>query len=169
MQAAGPRATVPLELLPLHAEVAHMRERFFDADTDTAPPPLVDVSAHQPESVSLTDLIAQGGPSLDALRRELRSAMAGTDPLASLGALFDTLDPELRRPVEIFGLLHLAANAPDLNRHNDAEVYRALRPDGSARDLTVPRITPRAEAHAALPDRPADAAAPITAPNPQRN
>ena len=93
----------------------------------------------------MIELLAQGGPSLDSLRRELAQALHGPEPLASLGALFDELDPALRRPVEIFGLLHLATNTSGLERHTDPETYRAIRPDGTARELAVPRVAPRPE------------------------
>lgn len=142
MKTAGPRAAVPLQLLPLRVDVAHLRERFYDADTDAGPPPLADVSDHRPQAVSLTELLAHGGPSLDSLRRELAEALHGPEPLASLGALFDELDPALRRPVEIFGLLHLATNTSGLDRHTDPETYRAIRPDGTTRALAVPRVAP---------------------------
>lgn len=164
MQTAGPRATMPLRLLPSRADVQHLRERFHNTDADVEPPPLADVSTHRPDAVSLTDLLAQGGPSLDALRAQLRSAMTGPDPLASLGALFDCLDPALRRPVEIFGLLHLATNTTGFDRHTDTETYRAIRTDGSARELAVPRVTPRAAHDTAAPPAPAG---PITAPRPR--
>jgi len=156
MQTAGPRAAVPLELLPLRVDVDHLRERFHSPDTDAGPPPLSDVSDHRPAGVSLTDLLAQGGPSLDSLRRKLREALSRPDSLTSLGALFDGLDPALRRPVEIFGLLHLATNLPGLDRHEDAETYRAIRPDGSTRPLAVPRVAPRDEAPTASPSRRTD-------------
>lgn len=120
-----------------------MRERFHSTDADAGPPPLSDVSKHQPDAVSLTDLLAQGGPSLESLRRELDAASSGHQPVASLGALFEQRGPALRRPVEIFGLLHLATNLPHLDRHDDTETYRAIRVDGSTRDLTVPRAAPR--------------------------
>lgn len=142
MTTAGPRAAVPLELLPPRVEITYLRERFHNTDTDSDPPPLNDVSGHRPDAVSLTDLLAQGGPSLEALRRELDRALTGPEPLASLGALFDRLEPDLRRPVEIFGLLHLATNLTQWDRHNDTETYRAIRPDGSTRELTVPRVAP---------------------------
>lgn len=142
MQTAGPRAFVPLQLLPPRVQVDHLRERFHNAEAEVAPPPLSDVSAHQPDAVSLAEMLAQGGPSLDSLRRELTKALAGDAPMTSLGALFERLDPALRRPVEIFGLLHLATNAPGLDRHPDPETYRAVRPDGTERALAVPRVSP---------------------------
>ncbi|CRK61948.1 FIG149030: hypothetical protein [Alloactinosynnema sp. L-07] len=142
MRIAGPRAAVPLELLPPRIEVTHLRERFHNTEVDSGPPPLNDVSGHRPDVVSLAGLLAQGGPSLDSLRRELDLALTGPEPLSSLGALFDSLEPALRRPVEIFGLLHLATNVPGLDQHDDTEPYRAIRADGSTRGLTVPRVSP---------------------------
>ncbi len=94
--------------------------------------------------VSLADLVAQGGPKLATLRERLDAALTSLHPADSLGALFDGLEPSLRRPVEIFGLLHLAAGAA---RRGDHEPYDAVRPDGAAVDLRRPR-TP-------LPTRPA--------------
>ncbi|MGZ4639113.1 MAG: DUF3375 domain-containing protein [Actinomycetes bacterium] len=143
MTTAGPRSTVPLQLLPPRVDVTHLRERFHDADTDTGPPPLADVSGHRPGAVSLNDLLAQGGPSLEVLRERLTAALTAPDPLRSLGAMFDDLDPALRRPVEIFGLLHLATNLAAFDRHEDTETYDAIRPDGSVRALAVPRVAPR--------------------------
>jgi hypothetical protein len=163
MTTAGARATVPLQLLPSRADVTHLRERFHSTDLDAGPPPLADVSAHRPDAVSLTHLLAQGGPSLDALRARLRSALTGAEPLASLGALFDGLEPALRRPVEIFGLLHLATNSPDLVRHTDSESYRAIRPDGTTRELAVPRVAPHPAPHTGDPAAAPTPAAPTPA------
>src|SRR5665811_2209347 len=69
-------------------------------------------------------------------------ALAGPDPVQSLGRVFDGLEESLRRPVEIFGLLHLATNQAAVHRHADTERYSTIRPDGSSRALDVPRITP---------------------------
>jgi hypothetical protein len=140
MRTAGPRASVPLELLPPRIDVTHLRERFHSTEVDSGPPPLTDVSAHRPDEVSLSALLSQGGPTLTELRRRLHDALTGPDPVATLGALFDDLDPALRRPVEIFGLLHLATNLPGTESQEDTETYRTVRADGSTRRLTVPRV-----------------------------
>jgi hypothetical protein len=144
MKTAGARSSVPLALLPARANVTHLRERFHDSAKETATLPLADVSDQRPESVSLHELRMQGGPSLASLYAALSAALAGPDPAGSLGGLFESLGPELRRPVEIFGLLHLATNTADLERHADTEVYTALRPDGTCRHLAVPRVAPTA-------------------------
>jgi hypothetical protein len=140
MRTAGPRASVPLELLAPRIEVTHLRERFHSTELDAGPPPLTDVSAHRPDNVSLSALLSQGGPTLTELRRQLLEVLTGPDRVATLGALFENLDPSLRRPVEIFGLLHLATNLPGLESHGDTETYRTIRADGSTRNLDVPRV-----------------------------
>jgi hypothetical protein len=139
MQSAGPKSKVPVSLLPPEIDVAVLRERFHDANVTAPPPPLIDVSDHQPGKLSMRDLMMQGGPSLEALRSWLKHLGTPGGPM-SAGVLFGELPDELRRPVEIFGVLHLATNANDLDVTADVESYETLRPDGSRRSLTVPRI-----------------------------
>lgn len=139
----GPRATHDVPLLPARAGVDHLRERFYDPADDVLPARLVDADPADAPEVSLSELLAQGGPSLPALRRRLDDALASLSPADSLGDLFDRLEPSLRRPVEIFGLLHLAADR-DLAPGDGVETYRAVRHDGTERVFAVPRV--------ALPD-----------------
>lgn len=143
MTTAGPRSTVPAPMLPARIEVHHLRERFHNPEEDAGPPALRNMAEQQPDGLSLADLLAQGGPSLEQLRTTVEEAMTSPHPLVSLGRLFDTLDPSLRRPVEVFGLLHLVTNMDGLSRDDEhREIYHAVRPDGSHRDLAVPMITP---------------------------
>jgi hypothetical protein len=139
MATSGPRATVDLPLLPARADVEHFRERFHDPADDVGPARLVDGTGPEAPPPSYDALLSQGGPSIPALRERLEEALAATDPAGSLGELFDSLDPALRRPVEIFGLLHLAADL-DLPAEQRLEHYRAVRPDGSTRTFAVPRM-----------------------------
>lgn len=139
LQRAGPRSSVPLELLPRAVDVTHLRERFFSPDEDTAPPPLTDVSGQRPGDVTLAELLAQGGPQLGALRRAV-ATLDDPDAVRTLGELFATLDPALRRPVEIFGLLQIAHNTTTLAPEPGVEPYPAVRPDSSTRRLTAPKI-----------------------------
>ncbi len=139
MANSGPRATVDLPLLPARVEVEHLRERFHDPADDVVPARLADLAPPESDGPSRQDLMALGGPSLAALRDRLDQALGSLDPAASLGDLFDSLDPSLRRPVEILGLLHLAADR-DLAAEQGTETYRAVRPDGSQRTFRVPRI-----------------------------
>ena len=152
MQTAGPRAAVPLPLLPLRTDVAHLKQRFYDPLTEAPPPPLDDTAGGEPEPLALATLRSQGGPTIGALRDALHAAFdqyldgldldADTAAAAdvSLGDVFNRLDPELRRPVEVFGLLHLGANHDHVTRLDTAhETYVTLRPDGTERRLEVPR------------------------------
>ncbi|WP_185995792.1 DUF3375 domain-containing protein [Nocardioides campestrisoli] len=139
MAHSGPRATVDLPLLPARVEVEHLRERFHDPADDVVPTRLADLAPPETAGPSRQDLMALGGPSLADLRERLDRAMGSPDPAASLGDLFDSLDPSLRRPVEILGLLHLAADR-DLAAEERTEPYRAVRPDGSQRTFRVPLV-----------------------------
>jgi Protein of unknown function (DUF3375) len=142
MLTAGPRTTVPVALLPDRVEVEHLRERFHNPDEHLSPPPLLDVSAHRPEEMSLQELLAQGGPSLGALAEAIATALERPTPPESLGELFAELEASLRRPVEILGLLHLAANTDALHVDSErVEVFSSVRGDGTCRDLLVPRVT----------------------------
>jgi hypothetical protein len=136
---SGPRATLDLPLLPARVDVDHLRERFHDPADDIAPTRLADVPDVADEPPSYADLLGQGGPSLSVLRRRLDEAMRALDPVGSLGEVFDSLEPELRRPVEIFGLLHLAADR-GLPTEEGRETYRAVRPDGTERVFAAPRV-----------------------------
>ncbi|HZM74558.1 MAG TPA: DUF3375 domain-containing protein [Candidatus Limnocylindrales bacterium] len=143
MTSAGPRSCVPLPLLPARIEMHHLRERFHTPDDEAGLSPLRDVTTQRPDGLSLADLLAQGGPSLDQLREVVHQALASDELLTSLGRLFDTLDASLRRPVEILGLLHVITNMDGFVRDEERdEVYHTLRPDGSGRDLAVPVIAP---------------------------
>ncbi|SFC66766.1 Protein of unknown function [Nocardioides terrae] len=135
----GPRASHDVPLLPPRASVEHLRERFYDPADDVLPERIAVADGSESPGLALADLIAQGGPQLPSLRQRLEAALASTDPASSLGELFETLEPSLRRPVEIFGLLHLAADR-GWDVEDDVEAYAALRPDGSRRTFDVPRL-----------------------------
>jgi hypothetical protein len=136
---SGPRATVDVPLLPARVDVEHFRERFYDPADDVAPTRLADTTGSEAAPPTFAALRAQGGPSITVLRRRLDEALRSLDPAASLGEVFDSLDPSLRRPVEILGLLHLAADR-ELPAEPAFEHYRAVRPDGSERTFAVPRV-----------------------------
>jgi len=157
MTTAGPRSTVPLPMLPARVEANHLRERFHNPDEEAGPPPLQDVNGQRPDGLSLADLLAQGGPSLGQLRTAVDEALGSEQPLVSLGWLFDTLEPSLRRPVEVLGLLHLITNMDGFFRDDERqEVYHTVRPDGSRRHLAVPLIAPTSHRGAGMVEPTAD-------------
>ena len=110
MATTGPRATHDVSLLPSRVNVDHLRERFHDPADDVLPDRITAADPADAPGLTLAELMAQGGPQLTTLRTRLGEALRDLLPAASLGELFDELEPSLRRPVEIFGLLHLAAD-----------------------------------------------------------
>ncbi|MCX6399273.1 MAG: DUF3375 domain-containing protein [Propionibacteriales bacterium] len=139
MATTGPRATHDVSLLPLRTNLDHLRERFYDPADDVLPERLGVAEVDDGPSLSLAELMAQGGPQLSTLRQRLSDALGALLPAGSLGELFDGLEPSLRRPVEIFGLLHLAADHA-WETEDVAEEFAAVRPDGSRRRFLVPRM-----------------------------
>ncbi|MHC2998808.1 DUF3375 domain-containing protein [Microbacterium sp. HJ5] len=139
---AGPNERVYVPLLPGQIEVAHLKERFYDPSDDAALPQLHDSDGDdRPEGLSLEQLRTYGGPRM----AELHAALPAAETLPekwSLGQLFAELPPELRRPVDALGLLHLAINHDGLARTQDTELYVAIRPDGSTRVFDVPVLAP---------------------------
>lgn len=142
MARTGPRATHDVPMLPARVGVEHLRERFYDPADDRLPEPITAGDLDDMPEVTLAELVAQGGPQLSPLRRRLDDALAELLPAGSLGEVFGTLEPSLRRPVEIFGLLHLAADRDWAARDPAAilETFEAERADGTRRAFDVPRI-----------------------------
>jgi len=150
MASTGPRATHDVALLPGRVGLDHLRERFHDPDDDVLPDRISAADPDDAPPVSLDELLAQGGPQLSVLRGRIDEALTDPAPAGSLGEVFDSLEPALRRPVEIFGLLHLAADRGWLSREG-LEAYAAVRPDGSTRTFSVPR-TPLPDPAGTTPD-----------------
>lgn len=154
MQTAGPRAAVPIALIPAQIDVEHLRERFYDPDDDVPPPPLEDVSDQAPDGPDLAAIRQQGAPALGQLRHRLIAAIEAGDA-ETVSDVFNTLPPELRRPVEVIGLLHVlagtdtgpAAAGADLDTtladlaagDRPADTFHTLRPDGTSRAFLVER------------------------------
>lgn len=147
MATSGPRATLDVPLLPARVGVDHLRERFYDPADDVLPDRITTAEQDDAPQVSLAALMAQGGPQLTTLRQRLDDSLGSLLPAGTLGALFEGFEPSLRRPVEIIGLLHLAADR-EWEPEDAVEAFDAVRPDGSRRTFAVPR-TPLPD-----PDRP---------------
>lgn len=143
LERTGPRTRVPIALLPEVPDLTYLPRRFHDPAPQTPPPPLSEHDDAPVGTASLADMLAWGGPSLPALREALTAATAPGAPPgspATLGEVFASLGADLQRPVEIFGLLHLAANVKNLSEADGVEDYVTLRPDGTTRTLRVPRM-----------------------------
>ncbi|MFK0005069.1 DUF3375 family protein [Paenarthrobacter sp. NPDC090522] len=140
MQSARARDHIGVQLIPPGLDIAALRFKTYDPDSQRAPEPLADVSDEAPAALSLEEIRRQGGPSLDQLRNRIEEKSANGD-LESAAALFNSLPDDLRRPVEILGLLHLFTR---LGAHTDPdqrEAVSAVRPDGSTRTFLMPSAT----------------------------
>ncbi len=140
MKEAGPRIEVPAARLPDSAEIAYMREKFYDPASDVPLEPLDDSEWERPEPVSIDDLRRHGGPHLDVLRAALDNAGVGEWTIAT--HVFPNLPEEMRRPVDALGVLHLIADRDDLVRTGRTEEYATRRPDGSEQVLVMPEVAP---------------------------
>lgn len=139
MRSARARDYVDVEMIPPPLGITGLRLRVFDPDSERPPEPLRDVSAAAPQNLSLEELRTQGGPSLAQLRKRIQNKLQAGD-LETAAHLFNTLPENLRRPVEILGLLHLFTGMGavfDLER----ELVTAIRPDGSTRQFLIPAAT----------------------------
>ena len=60
----------------------------------------------------------------------------------TVGEVFASAPPGLRRPVELLGLVHIAAaaGAEDPQDPGDTELFEAIRPDGTQRSFLVPAL-----------------------------
>jgi len=141
LKTASARETVPVVMLPGELEITHLRERFYDP-SDEVPLALLAADEEElPEALSIEDLRRFGGPRILELNAALEGT-AGRPADWTLGELFSELPDELRRPVDILGLLHLAVNSDALATTDDTETYFAIRPDGSTRSFHVPLLAP---------------------------
>lgn len=149
MEHTGPRSTVPLELLPPTLKVGHLRERMHDHKAAVPPPPLSREPEEPVTPPTAEELRAMGGPALDDLRDAVVEAFQAGD-METVGELFNTLPDELRRPVEVLGLLHVVSPTGAFDPRAEAEVFEAIRPNGEHRNFLVPTATLTPEQAAAL-------------------
>lgn len=147
MRSARPRADrVLLDAIPQDLQLDYLKDNFHDPRDDRPAPPLSE-PGEAPEPLSLQEILAQGGPRLEDVRAALTVLLAAGHG-GSLTGAFNQLHEELRRPVEVFGLLHIASQA-SLTFDQTVELAETVRPDGSRIVLEVPQITARAEEIAA--------------------
>ncbi|HTO00271.1 MAG TPA: DUF3375 family protein, partial [Microthrixaceae bacterium] len=138
--AAPVRATCPVDLIPQSVPtLPHVRERFYDPADHLPPEPLAEHSDDGTEPLSLDELRRQGGPVLGRLQAALVSADSGIELTA--GTVFELMDVDAKRPVEVLGLLHLLARATVLSDAEDREPVETHRTDGTSRRFAIPRVT----------------------------
>lgn len=143
MQTTGPRTRLDVDLGLPSLDVGHLRHRFYNTG-DLAPPPRLSRNDdHVGEQVSLEQLRQQGGPSLAEFRASLLTSLHERDRPVTAAEVFAAADDALKRPVEILGLIHLAAAAGALDDADPEthESFETVRPDGSRRVFDVPAMT----------------------------
>lgn len=138
---ASPRETVPIYLLPGQVDIEQLRERFYDPTDDLPVPDLPEDDDEQPGGLSLEELRRLGGPRIAELKTALEATKGRADEW-SLGQLFAELPDDLRRPVDVLGLLHLATNDDEFVATSETEPYFTIRPDGTTRMFHVPVLAP---------------------------
>lgn len=138
MQSARPRDNVEVELLPPSLDVAWVKLRLFDPDDERPPEPLADTTLDAPAALSLGEIRQQGGPSLAELRERISHQIQANGRIKSAAELFNQLPDELRRPVEVLGLLHLFTGHDAQIDPDAPEGVTTVRPDGTRRSFLVP-------------------------------
>ena len=131
----GRRWHSPPGVLPTEVEVGHLSTRFHDPNDHVPPPPLYDPDRDEREDAGLSfeELRRYGGPSYRALHDAIATRLAA-DGIVSVAEVFADLDQDMRRPVDLLGLLQLAgAEAPAGSRMT----HRAVRPDGTEVTLST--------------------------------
>jgi hypothetical protein len=144
MQTAGPRARVELDLGLSGVEIGNMRTRFYNAADHAPPPPLIDTRSEAGAAPTLEELRQAGGPSMADLRETLVAALP-SEGTVSAGEVFNNLPGALRRPVEVLGLVQIAASTGALDvalagAGDSTETFETVRVDGSRRALVLPVI-----------------------------
>ncbi|WP_291279011.1 DUF3375 family protein [Galactobacter sp.] len=140
-QAARSQDRVPLDGAPSRAEISHLRSRTDSLSPGPGAAPLQDVTASAPLAPDLEAVMRSGGP----LVRQVSDALAALvgEHVVALPSVFNELPRELRRPVELFGLMQLATEKGLLAEDrtgSDFDAVVTVRPDGSTRTLRIPNV-----------------------------
>ena len=138
MQTARARDHVDVTLVPTPLDIEALKLSIFDPDSERAPEPLENVSDEMAAPPTLEEIRQQGGPTLDQLDVEIEKAIADPGGWSSTAAMFNQMSPQMRRPVEALGLLHLlVTHGADIDLDHRAPI-ETVRPDGSTRHFLMP-------------------------------
>lgn len=138
MQDARPRDHVPIDLIPEDLDLDDLKLKMFNPDHDRPPEPLADVTDTAPPATSATDLWSISGPSLSELRRRVQAELDTQGSIESAAALFNALPDNLRRPVEVIGLMHVLAGLGAEYDFGHRESVQVIRPDRTTRTFRLP-------------------------------
>jgi len=138
---AASRDKVPLDLGLDQLDVGTLQTRFYNPADHAPPRPLTDTSSEDAEAPTLDELRRVGGPSMAVLRQRLLATLT-TQASITAGEMFNDLPVELRRPVEVLGLIQIAASTGSLTalHGQDHDEFDAIRTDETRRRLQGPRV-----------------------------
>ena len=134
------QAVEPLRRLPV-AEVDHLRQTAGDLRPPQPPSPLSAWDEDGDAEVSQDEARAWGGPHYGSLREHLASR-ADSGGTVDVAAAFNVAPDDVRRPVDLLGVLEIAH---DLGMAETDEVafVEAVRPDGTRRRFAFGGVTTR--------------------------
>ena len=122
----------------LDVDIECLQRRLKGPDKNEPPPPLSQAEGEAPE-VDLERLRMLGGPFTAQVIAAFESLL---DPgeIESAAFLFAKLDQDLRRDVEVLGLIRYAASNNLAMDGAAPDVYECVGPDGARRAWLAPRI-----------------------------
>jgi len=130
----------PLRRLPV-AEVDHLRQTAGDLRPPQPPAPLTEWDDGAEDDVSSDEARAWGGPHYGDLARHL-AELADEDGWVDVAEAFAAAPEELRRPVDLLGLLEIA-DGHGMTETGEVAFVDAVRPDGTRRRLAFGGVTTR--------------------------
>jgi hypothetical protein len=125
-------AVDPLRRLPV-ADVGHLRQRMSDLRPPQPPAPLREWD--EAEDVPTSDTRAWGGPRYAELRAHL-AAFAGDAESVDVAGAFRAAVEEIRRPVDLLGLLEIAHDT-GMVETAEVAVVDTVRPDQTRRRFAL--------------------------------
>lgn len=121
-------------------DIVTFRERPLRKRVATPLESLDDTSGDGTPKFSVEELRAMGGPFYAELADAVEAATSGGRAVGA-AAIFNSLPDRTRRPVDILGLVDLAARQYALRPDAPVEEFHAIRSDGTADTFLVPQIT----------------------------
>lgn len=136
----------PLEQEAVPCETSGLTRHLYDPGAHKPPPPLKQVEAAEP--ADLQELLRQGGP----MTKQVAEALAASAPQGDIdfAEAFNQIDSDLRRDVELCGLMQLATSLGIDVEAADESLYRVVSLDGEERVWSAPRIVIPADMRRAM-------------------
>lgn len=141
MKKAGTREYIEVDLIPEAPDFPALAMEFYNPSAHKPPAPLEDVSEESPEKVTRAELTHMSGPSLEALRTRVHDAVKRRGKITSAADFFNDLPEDLKRPVEVVGLMQVLSTLGGSYDLDAREVVSVTRADQSKRRFSIPVIS----------------------------